>query len=78
MKVKFTDPISNQVALGTIVDMARMSFEVPRSHFIIQGDNGERYCINPNSDYNFRFIPNDEADRKFQEALDAKVDEFDL
>ena len=35
------------------------------------------YRINPNSDYNFRFIPNEEADNKFQEALNVRVDEMD-
>lgn len=37
-----------------------------------------KYIVNPNSDYNFGFIPNEEADRKFKEALNAAVDKFDL
>ena len=35
------------------------------------------YCINPNSDYNFGFIPNEEADRKYAEALNARVEELE-
>jgi hypothetical protein len=66
MKVKFTEPILNRVVFGTIVEMSN-------NHFLVQGDNGGRYIINPNSDYNFGFIPNTEADRKYAERLDRHV-----
>ena len=72
MKVKFTEPILNRVVFGTIVEMFNAET------FVVQGDNGGRYIINPNSDYNFGFIPNKEADRKYAERLDGAVDEFDL
>ena len=72
MKVKFTEPILNRVVFGTIVEMFNAET------FVVQGDNGGRYIINPNSDYNFGFIPNKEADRKYAERLNGAVDEFDL
>ena len=72
MKVKFTEPILNRVVFGTIVEMFNAET------FVVQGDNGGRYIINPNSDYNFGFIPNKEADRKYAERLDGAVDEIDL
>ena len=71
MKVKFTNPLNDRIVLfGDIVEMSN-------SHFFILGDNGSTYSINPNSDYNFRFIPNEEADTKFQEALNVRVDEME-
>jgi hypothetical protein len=72
MKVKFTEPILNRVVFGTVVEMFNAET------FVVQGDNGGRYIINPNSDYNFGFIPNKEANRKYAERLDGAVDEFDL
>ena len=72
MKVKFTEPILNRVVFGTIVEMFNAET------FVVQGDNGGRYIINPNSDYNFGFIPNKEANRKYADRLDAIVDRFDL
>ena len=72
MRVKFTNTLFNEVIFGTIIEM------ITPELFVIQADKGGRYIVNPNSDYNFRFIPNEEADCKFQEALNAKVDEFDL
>ena len=72
MKVKFTEPILNRVVFGTIVEMFNAET------FVVQGDNGGRYIINPNSDYNFGFILNEEADRKYAERLNGAVDEFDL
>ena len=70
MKVKFTEPILNRVVFGTIVEMSN-------NHFLIQGDNGWQYMINPNSDYNFGFIPNEEAERKYAEVLNRRVAELD-
>ena len=72
MKVKFTESILNRVVFGTIVEMFNAET------FVVQGDNGGRYIINPNSDYNFGFILNEEADRKYAERLNGAVDEFDL
>ena len=75
MKVKFTNTLTQlkdqKVLFGTIIAIMDDSF-------VIQIDGGGRCIINPNSDYNFGFIPNEEADRKFAEALNRKVDEFDL
>jgi len=71
MKVKFTEPVLNRVAFGTIVEMWQDA-----ETFVVQGDKGGRYVINPNSDYNFGFIPNEEADRKYAEALNRRVDEL--
>ena len=36
------------------------------------------YRINPNSDYNFGFILNEEGERKYADRLNAMVDEFEL
>ena len=71
MKVKFTEPVLNRVAFGTIVEMFNAEM------FVVQGDRGGQYIINPNSDYNFGFIPNEEANRKYAEKLNARVDELD-
>ena len=70
MKVKFTEPVIKLVVFGTIVEMSN-------NHFLVQGEKGGRYIINPNSDYNFGFIPNEEADRKYAERLDRHVAELD-
>ena len=70
MKVKFTEPVLNRVVFGTIVEMSN-------NHFLVASDKGGYYMINPNSDYNFGFIPNEEADRKYAEALDRRVAELD-
>ena len=70
MKVKFTEPVLNRVAFGTIIEMFNAEM------FVVQGDKGGRYVINPNSDYNFGFIPNEEANRKYAERLNARVDEL--
>jgi hypothetical protein len=74
MKVKFTNTLTQlkdkKVLFGTIIAIIDDSF-------VIQIDGGGRCIINPNSDYNFGFIPNEEADRKFAEALNRKVDEME-
>jgi hypothetical protein len=72
MKVKFTESVLNRVVFGTVVEMFNAET------FVVQGDNGGRYIINPNSDYNFGFVPNKEANRKYADRLDAVVDRFDL
>ena len=74
MRVKFTNTLTQlndkKVLFGNIVAMMTESF-------VIQIDGGGRCIINPNSDYNFRFIPNEEADRKYAEDWNARVDELD-
>jgi len=71
MKVKFPHPLNDrQVLFGAIVEMFN-----DRS-FVVQSDDCS-WVIDPNSDYNFRFIPNEEADNKFQEALNIHVDEME-
>jgi len=71
MKVKFTEPVLNQVAFGTIIAMFNAEM------FVVQGNKGGRYIINPNSDYNFGFIPNEAADRKYTDRLTACINELD-
>ena len=71
MKVKFTNPRnSKEVLFGEIV-------EIYNGSFVVQS-NYTSWLIDPNSDYNFGFIPNKEANRKYAERLDGAVDEFDL
>ena len=36
-----------------------------------------KYIVNPNSDYNFGFIPNEEAERKYAKALNRRVEEME-
>jgi len=73
MRVKFTNPLNKkEVLFGTIVEFLR-HLEL----FVIQGDKGGRYMINPNSDYNFRFVPNEEADRRYAIALDVVAEEVE-
>lgn len=73
MRVKFTNPLNKkEVLFGIIVEFLR-HLEL----FVIQGDKGGRYMINPNSDYNFGFIPNEEADRKYAIALNAVAEELE-
>jgi ABC-type proline/glycine betaine transport system ATPase subunit len=75
MKVKFTNTLTQlkdkKVLFGTIIALMDDSF-------VIQIDGGGRCIVNPNSDYNFGFIPNEDADRKYAAALNRLVDEFDL
>jgi len=72
MRVKFTNTLnSKEVLFGTVIEMFNAEM------LVVQSDKGGRYIINPNSDYNFGFIPNEEADRKYAEALNRLVDELD-
>ena len=71
MKVKFTNPLNDrEVLFGAIVEMFN------DSSFIVQTDDCS-WVINPNSDYNFGFIPTEESDIKFQEALNRRVEEME-
>ena len=55
MKVKFTNTVTGKVEFGSMIEI----FDT--QHVVVQADNGGRYVLNPNSDYNFRFIPNEVA-----------------
>ena len=71
MRVKFTNTLFNEVIFGTIIEM------ITPELFVIQADKGGRYIVNPNSDYNFGFIWNEEAEQKFAERLNAYADEME-
>jgi len=73
MKVKFTSPITNLVIFGRIIDFMKTA-----DCFTILGDDGNVYrLIQPNSDYNFGFIWNEEAEQKYTEALSKTVEELE-
>jgi hypothetical protein len=72
MRVKFTNTLFNEVIFGTIIEMFTPEL------FTIQADKGGRYIVNPNSDYNFGFVWNEEAELKYQENLNRKVDMYNL
>ena len=93
MQVKFTNPhmyresfdgkmIQNEFLKGDKILFGRVKQVVNECLLEVEWINftGKPvlYLIDPNSDYNFGFVWNEEADRKFQEAMDARVDEFDL
>ena len=69
MRVKFTNTLFREVIFGTIIEMATPEL------FVIQADKGGRYLVNPNSDYNFGFIWNEEAEQKYAEALNRRAEE---
>jgi hypothetical protein len=93
MKVKFTNPLvyrpgfDDNVVINNFFKGDKILFgqvkQVIDEYFLEVECINElgkpvKYIVNPNSDYNFRFIPNAESDNKFREALHAIVDEFDL
>ena len=72
LRVKLTDIFNpGLVVFGNVVEITA------DQELVVLTDKGDRYIVNPNSDYNFRFIPNEEADNKFQEALNVRVDEME-
>ena len=90
MKVKFSNPqlyresfdgkmIHNEFFKGDKILFGRVKQVVDEYFFEVEWINyigvPVLYRINPNSDYNFRFIENEEADLKYREALNRKVDE---
>ena len=92
MKVKFTNPqmyregfdgkmIHNEFFKGDKILFGRVKQVVDECMLEVEWINfiGKPvlYRINPNSDYNFGFIPNNEADRKYANALDRHVAELD-
>jgi hypothetical protein len=92
MKVKFTNPlvfrpgfndtpVINNFFKGDKILFGRVKQVVDEYFLEVECINemGKpvKYTVNPNSDYNFRFIPNEEADIKFKEALNVLVDEIE-
>ena len=92
MKVKFTNPqmyregfdgkmIHNKFFKGDKILFGRVKQVVDECMLEVEWINfiGKPvlYRINPNSDYNFGFIPNEEANRKYAEDWNARVDELD-
>ena len=71
MRVKFTNPEVHEVLFGSIIEMS-----TPES-FAILADNGERYIINPNSDYNFRFSLNEEGERIHTQRWNEMCDKLE-
>jgi hypothetical protein len=68
MRVKFTNTITKKVEFGSMIEM------FDPQHVVVQADRGGRYIINPNSDYNFGFIMNEEGERKFEEKVIATAE----
>jgi hypothetical protein len=63
MRVKFTNSLNvKEVIFGTVIEMYNQEM------LLIQADKGGLYAINPNSDYNFRFILNEEGEAKQSKA----------
>ena len=77
MKVKFTDPVIKKVKYGVITKMIDNIHGKPEL-FVVRGIEGGRFIINPNSDYNFRFIKNEEAEKAFREKCNELADKYDL
>ena len=72
MRVKFTNTLnSKEILFGSVIEMFNAEM------LVVQSDKGGRYIVNPNSDYNFGFIWNEEAERKFAERLNAYADEME-
>jgi hypothetical protein len=66
MEVKFTNPKNaKEVLFGVIKEK---TFNV----FAVVSDAGKEYVINPNSDYNFGFVWNEEAERGYQEMAEKR------
>jgi len=77
MKVKFTDPVIKKVKYGSIIELINSIHGTPEL-FIVQGVEGGRFIINPNSDYNFQFIPNAIAEREYAKKCNEISDKYDL
>ena len=72
MRVKFTNTLnSKEILFGSVIEMFNAEM------LVVQSDKGGRYIVNPNSDYNFGFILNEEAERKYAERLNAYADEIE-
>ena len=92
MKVKFTNPqmyresfdgkmIHNEFFKGDKILFGRVKQVVDECMLEVEWINfiGKPvlYRINPNSDYNFSFIPNEEAERMYADKLNAYADELE-
>ena len=77
MKVKFTDPVIKKVKYGIIIEMINDIYGKPEL-FVVQGIEGGRFIINPNSDYNFGFIWNKIAEKAAKERVNYLSNEYDL
>ena len=77
MKVKFTDPVIKKVKYGVITEMIDNGHGKPEM-FVVRGIEGGRFIINPNSDYNFQFIPNAIAEREYAKNCNEISDKYDL
>jgi hypothetical protein len=93
MQVKFTNPlvyrpgfdgkpIINNFFKGNKILFGQVKHVVDECFLEVECINeiGKpvKYTINPNSDYNFGFILNEEAESKYAAALNRLADEFDL
>ena len=77
MKVKFTDPVVKKVKYGHIIEAIDGIGGTPEL-FVVKGIEGGRFIINPNSDYNFGFIPNAIAEREYEKKCNEMCDKYDL
>ena len=69
MEIKFTNPKNaKEVLFGVIKEK---TFNV----FAVVSDAGKEYVINPNSDYNFGFVWNEEAERGYHEMAEKRWNE---
>ncbi len=69
MKIKFTNPKNdNEVLFGVIK-------EKMINVFVVVSDDGKEYIVNPNSDYNFGFTWNEEAEYEYMRKVELMVDE---
>ena len=69
MEIKFTNPKNNNEVLFGIIK--EKTFNI----FVVVSNDGKEYAVNPNSDYNFGFIWNEEAERGFEKKVELMVDE---
>jgi len=76
MKVKFTDPVIEKVKYGHIIEAIDGIDGTPEL-FVVKGIEGGRFIINPNSDYNFGFILNKEAEKAYEKNLNTRVEELE-
>jgi hypothetical protein len=92
MKVKFTNPqmyresfdgkmIINNFFKGNKILFGQVKQVVDECFLEVECINEMskpvKYIVNPNSDYNFSFIPNEEAERKYADKLNAYADELE-
>jgi hypothetical protein len=44
---------------------------------VVQADKGGQYVLNPNSDYNFEFILNDEGERRRKAGFESLIERIE-